>query len=365
MTNSDPVHTDDARFLQLLERWLQGDFNRSDERELYALTETDDFRREAWEGFAALPEGKHEIHLEALRRRLRPKPGRRAPMGMWAAVAAVFVALVFAVYFLPGWLKKEAAPMAQQTEPAAPALQNMTGARDSMEADIAIVDESGDRSKAKPGSKRFPALQPAAEITLFDDLAVATEDAGPDMKKDAESVVTPIPPSTVSDSFKTRYGGPAANQQQIPAPATVPGGAEQDIATKPEVVRYDPSPTQPADAVRAKAAENAKKAGRPEAKEKQEEEVVQVASATPVGGWDNFQRYLRNTARLPNAARNNNVSGYVRLQFEVGQDGKPGNFKVLHPLGYGCDEEAIRLINSVRWTPGGPGATAVEVPFVR
>ena len=365
MTNSDPVHTDDARFLQLLERWLQGDFNRSDERELYALTETDDFRREAWEGFAALPEGKHEIHLASLRRRLRPQPGRRVPMGMWAAAAAVFVVLVFAVYFLPRGLKDEAAPVAQQNESAAPAPQNMTGAGDSMEADIAIVDESGDRSKARSGSKRSPALQPAAEITLFEDLAVAMEDAGPEMKKDVESVVTPIPPSSVSDSFYTRYGGPAANQQQMPAPATVPGGAVQDIATKPEVVRYDPAPTQPADAVRAKAAENAKKAGRREAKEKQEEEVVQVAPATPLGGWDNFQRYLRNTARLPDTARNNNVSGYVRLQFEVGQDGKPGNFKVLRPLGYGCDEEAIRLINSVRWTPGGPGATAVEVPFVR
>jgi len=360
MTNSDPVHTDDARFLQLLERWLQGDFNRSDERELYALTETDDFRREAWEGFAALPEGKHEIHLEALRRRLRPQPGRRAPMGMWAAVAAVFVALVFAVYFLPGWLKKEAAPVAQQNESTAPAPQGLPDAGDSLEADMAAAAESGDGAKATSGSKRSPALQPAAEITLFEDLAVAMEDAGPEMKEDAESVVTPIS-TTVGDSFNTQ----TANQKQTPAPATLPAGPAQNIPARPEVVLDDPSPTQPADAVRAKAAENAKKAGRAEAKEKQEGEVVQVAPATPVGGWDNFQRYLRNTARLPDAARNNNVSGYVRLQFEVGQDGKPGNVKVLRALGYGCDEEAIRLINNVFWTPGGPGVTTVEVPFVR
>ncbi|MEQ1746411.1 MAG: TonB family protein, partial [Saprospiraceae bacterium] len=88
-------------------------------------------------------------------------------------------------------------------------------------------------------------------------------------------------------------------------------------------------------------------------------------SATPSGGWAAFQAYLRDNARLTTAARNNNITGNVRLSFSIGTDGKPANVRVLQSLGHGCDEEAERLVRRFDWTPAGTVGVEVEVPFRR
>lgn len=67
-------------------------------------------------------------------------------------------------------------------------------------------------------------------------------------------------------------------------------------------------------------------------------------SASPVGGFKKYDKYIRRNLRYPKAARENNISGEVRLQFTVNQSGELSDIKVLQSLGYGCDTEAIRLI---------------------
>ena len=359
------VHTDDARFVALLERWLQGDFTRADERELHALTEADDFRREAWEGFMALPEGRHELHLQALRRRLGRRPGyKRIPIFMRAAAAASFVVLLLAIYFFPRFSQEQAPQVAKNVEPVLP--EGVAGALDSLKQDYAVAEETAAHMKSKSPAKVYPGQGTATAIPPVPDLLATAEDAGPEMKKEDEITATPVLSAPrVTDSVSSHLGGPAAGQQQIlttPA-AFPPGGPAQNMPLKPETVRYDPVPSKPVETRRQPRAEADDKTALREAGKKKSDEPA--PQATPAGGWDNFRRYLRDNARLTEAARNNNVSGYVVLQFWVGQDGKPANLIKLRSLGYGCDEEAIRLINTVTWTPVGPGPTVVEVPFVR
>lgn len=80
------------------------------------------------------------------------------------------------------------------------------------------------------------------------------------------------------------------------------------------------------------------------------------------GGTKALARYFRRNARYPRQARNNNVEGVVYIRFIVNGDGSLSNPIVIKGLGYGCDEEALRLVrNMPAWVPGEQEGQAVPV----
>ncbi len=88
-----------------------------------------------------------------------------------------------------------------------------------------------------------------------------------------------------------------------------------------------------------------------------------VPTAAPVSGTEAYQEYLAQNLRYPAAARDKAIQGVVRLRFTVNKNGKLSNFKVVQSLGYGCDEEAIRLIKEgPAWKINGD-ARKVEVDW--
>lgn len=89
------------------------------------------------------------------------------------------------------------------------------------------------------------------------------------------------------------------------------------------------------------------------------------AKTEPGGGWDMFNDYLRQNARLTPAARKANVSGTVRLQFSINQNGEPQGIVMLRSMGYGLDQEARRLVENWVWVRGVDPFVTVEIPFVR
>jgi TonB family protein len=65
-----------------------------------------------------------------------------------------------------------------------------------------------------------------------------------------------------------------------------------------------------------------------------------------------FKTYLEENRRIPPEAKAKNVTGTVRVRFQVAADGSVSQFTVVKSLGYGCDEETIRLIREgPRWKP--------------
>ncbi|MEM6343984.1 MAG: TonB family protein [Bacteroidota bacterium] len=71
------------------------------------------------------------------------------------------------------------------------------------------------------------------------------------------------------------------------------------------------------------------------------------------GGIRAMSRYFRKNFRYPSAARESGVDGQVFVRFVVQPDGSLTNITVFRGLGYGCDEEAIRLVrNMPNWEPG-------------
>jgi TonB family protein len=84
-----------------------------------------------------------------------------------------------------------------------------------------------------------------------------------------------------------------------------------------------------------------------------------IATPRPWIGMRKFRQYLEENKRFTEAALQSNVSGTVRLSFYVDSDGSLTDFKVLRSLGYGLDEEAIRLVQEgPAWKPGSRDGNA-------
>ncbi|MEL7531546.1 MAG: energy transducer TonB [Bacteroidota bacterium] len=80
--------------------------------------------------------------------------------------------------------------------------------------------------------------------------------------------------------------------------------------------------------------------------------VVDQMPAYP-GGVRSMSRYFRKNFRYPSGARESGVDGQVFVRFVVQPDGSLTDITVFRGLGYGCDEEAIRLVrNMPNWEPG-------------
>ncbi|WP_151086231.1 energy transducer TonB [Hymenobacter baengnokdamensis] len=82
------------------------------------------------------------------------------------------------------------------------------------------------------------------------------------------------------------------------------------------------------------------------------------------GGQEALLRYLRSHLRYPGAALAAGISGRVFMSFVVGADGQISDVTILKGLGYGLDEEALRVICQMpAWTPGYQSKHAVPVRF--
>ncbi len=71
---------------------------------------------------------------------------------------------------------------------------------------------------------------------------------------------------------------------------------------------------------------------------------VQPDEIRPREGWPRYEKYLSQQQNYPQAARQHQVAGTVTVSFLVKADGRPADLRIEKSLGYGCDEEAMRLI---------------------
>ena len=90
-------------------------------------------------------------------------------------------------------------------------------------------------------------------------------------------------------------------------------------------------------------------------------EIPTRSSAVPNIDKKGYDQYLKDSLRYPQQALASKIKGRVTLEFTVNEDGSTDNFKIIKGLGYGCDEEAIRLIKEGPvWQPKIENGIAVE-----
>ena len=89
-------------------------------------------------------------------------------------------------------------------------------------------------------------------------------------------------------------------------------------------------------------------------------------SAEYPGGIFKMYDYIMADLKYPELARENQIKGRLFIAFVVEKDGSISNLEVLKSLGYGCDEEAIRLFKEMpKWSPGLIDGKPVRQKFVQ
>ncbi len=67
------------------------------------------------------------------------------------------------------------------------------------------------------------------------------------------------------------------------------------------------------------------------------------------GGSKAFREFIAENLRYPETALEAKVEGSVIVKYDIHDNGTVSNPRVLKGLGYGCDEEAIRVVNLLQF----------------
>lgn len=92
--------------------------------------------------------------------------------------------------------------------------------------------------------------------------------------------------------------------------------------------------------------------------------IVETAEVMPMfdNGNGGLAEYLQQQISYPKVAIENNVSGIVMVVFEVNENGLVENVMVENGIGFGCDEEAYRVVSNMpKWKPGMQNGQPVTV----
>ena len=97
----------------------------------------------------------------------------------------------------------------------------------------------------------------------------------------------------------------------------------------------------------------------PVEEEEEEPEIFIIVEQMPelIGG----PAAIGKEVKYPEIARKAGVEGRVFLQFTVNEQGNVQDVVVSRGIGAGCDEEAVRVVNLMKFTPGKQRGKAVKV----
>ena len=73
-----------------------------------------------------------------------------------------------------------------------------------------------------------------------------------------------------------------------------------------------------------------------------------------------LQDFIKENLEYPRQAQLSNIQGTVLLSFIVEPSGLPTNIGILKSVGGGCDQEAIRILEMIKWYPAKNGDTLVR-----
>ena len=99
----------------------------------------------------------------------------------------------------------------------------------------------------------------------------------------------------------------------------------------------------------------------------QDDAVYSMVSEQPSfpEGMQEMMKFISDNRKYPAEAKAKDIHGKVIVAFVVERDGSLSDVKIKRGIGYGCDEEAIRLIKSMpKWTPGKQNGKAVRVSMM-
>ncbi len=97
-----------------------------------------------------------------------------------------------------------------------------------------------------------------------------------------------------------------------------------------------------------------------------EEQIFTSVEQSPEfpGGQTEMYRFINSNIKYPANAQRNSIAGRVFVKFVIEKDGSIGAVEVMKGIGFGCDEEAVRVIKSMpKWNPGRQNGKSVRVYY--
>lgn len=92
-------------------------------------------------------------------------------------------------------------------------------------------------------------------------------------------------------------------------------------------------------------------------------ELTQTPKAILPAGYDQLSNFIYGKISYPSAAQKLNIAGTVKLRFVIETNGLPSNIVVEEAVGGGCSEEAVAVVQQLRWHPGLHKGEAVRTKY--
>jgi len=91
-----------------------------------------------------------------------------------------------------------------------------------------------------------------------------------------------------------------------------------------------------------------------------EKKVDSTAKPKLPNNCNNLTTYIYKQMKYPSQAVELGIEGRVQISFIVETNGLPSNFIVKQTVGGGCTEEAVRIIQEIKWYPAFKNSMAVR-----
>jgi len=194
------------------------------------------------------------------------------------------------------------------------------------------------------------AMYAKSEVIIDDERIISIEMDKPPEEKPDHAPPPPPPPETLQEKVK------------FTAPLVVEDTAVESDFGKQDLLAEKTNTEVPSEEPEMEFVEE-----KPQVIEQPKKaEIFTVVEENPTfpGGEAELYKFLGESIKYPEEAKELGIQGRVFVNFVVETDGSVSNTRVLRGIGGGCDEEAIRVIqNMPRWTPGKQRGIPVRVSF--
>lgn len=347
--------SNDKNHSEQFERYLKGQMSPEEAHAFERKVLDDPFAREAMEGYEA--QGIDALNdLTHLRSRVQEEKTKAWSWMRVAAVVALLMVGSFTVYFFTEQMEGD--QLAMEKEPIEELIQSgpkpdTIPASKEIPEDEASSKEVDNKVKELEERKETLAKKPSPEVEETEALAMSDDvDEVGQLEGKGEALQL-----AEVEGMKEVVIEPMTDEMIVMEEVLVP---IQSFSAKKKEVREEVNADQPV------AARSAARSSGATIARMNDQELVEIIPPKPSIGDSLYQEYLKEELIYPEAAQENGIEGEVILSLTISKSGEILDIKIEKSLGYGCDEEALRLINvGPEWTPaisgGKPTEATVEV----
>ncbi|MEQ6167960.1 energy transducer TonB [Ekhidna sp. MALMAid0563] len=334
--------SNDKKHSEQFEWYLKGQMSPEEAHAFEREILDDPFAQEALEGFEN--QGVNSLNdLKHLKSRIQGDKKKTWPWMRVAAVIALLIVGTFTVYFFTDQIEGE--QLAVEEEPIEELTQSSPKpdtvfVKNEIPDEAVSFDEKDNQGKVLEQEETL-AEKPSSEVRANELLALSDDAEEADQLESKGENIQLAEVEAMEEIVVESTADEMTVMEEVAVPA-------QAFSAKKKVAKE-------AEANMAIARSAARSEGAFETNNQMD------VPPKPMIGDSLYQQYLKQELIYPDAAQENEIEGEVILKLTISASGEIIDIKIEKSLGYGCDEEAIRLIEEgPGWVPGNKDGSTVE-----